>query len=157
MPLQGLSSLTRLDLSGNTGITNAEVLYRLRPQTTITLPPGMTVPEPSEVVVFANTALETAVRSALGITRGHPILPTGDDGLDTLTRLTATRKDIDDLTGLEGATALTTLDLGQNDEISDLSPLPELDNSDESGFGRQQNCEFGFAHRFDGTDDFKSG
>ena len=126
LPLQGLSSLTRLDLSGNTGITNAMVLYRLRPQTTITLPPGMTVPGPGDVVVFANTALETAVRSALGITRGHPILPTGDDGLDTLTRLTATRKDIDDLIGLEGATALTTLDLGQNDEISDLSPLQNL-------------------------------
>ena len=86
----------------------------------------MTVPGPGEVVVFENTALETAVRSALRISRGYPILPTDEKGLDTLTRLTATRKDIDDLTGLEGATALTTLDLGQNDEISDLSLLQNL-------------------------------
>ena len=126
LPLQGLSSLTRLDLTGNDNITNAVVLYRLRPQTTI-LPPDLEVPGPGEVVVFSNTALETAVRSALRLSKGHPIMP-GDDEkeLGTLTRLTATRKDIDNLTGLEGATALTTLDLGQNNEISDLGPLQNL-------------------------------
>ena len=123
LPLQGLSSLTTLNLEGNTGITNAVVLYRLRPKATIT---GVTVPEPSTVVAFTNAALETAVRTALRIPRGHPILPEGDNGLDTLTRLTATRKNIDNLRGLEGATILTTLDLGQNNEISDLSPLQNL-------------------------------
>ena len=123
LPLAVLSSLTTLNLDRNTDITNAVVLYRLRPQTTIT---GVTVPEPSTVVAFTNPALEAAVRTALRIPRGHPILPTGDNGLDTLTRLTATRKNIDNLTGLEDATALTTLDLGQNNEISDLSPLRNL-------------------------------
>ena len=123
LPLAVLSSLTTLNLDRNTDITNAVVLYRLRPQATIT---GVTVPEPGDVVTFPNAALEAAVRTALRIPRGHPILPTGVNGLDTLPRLTATRKNIDNLTGLEGATALTTLDLGQNNEISDLSPLRNL-------------------------------
>ena len=122
LPLQGLSSLRTLNLDGNTGITNAVVLYRLRPQTTIT---GVTVPHPSTVVAFTNAALEAAVRTALRIPRGHPILPTGVNGLDTLPRLTATRKNIDDLTGLEGATALTYLDLGDN-AIVNLSPIADL-------------------------------
>ena len=122
LPLQGLSSLTTLNLEGNTGITNAVVLYRLRPKARIT---GVTVPDPSTVVAFTNAALEAAVRTALRIPRGHPILPTGEKGLDTLPRLTATRKGIDNLTGLEGATALTYLDLGDN-AIVNLSPIADL-------------------------------
>ena len=89
LPLAVLSSLETLNLEGNTGITNAVVLYRLRPKTRIT---GVTVPDPSTVVAFTNAALEAAVRTALRIPRGHPILPTGEKGLDTLPRLTATRK-----------------------------------------------------------------
>ena len=125
LPLQELSTLRTLDLSGNDDITNIEVLYRLRPGTTITPPTGMTVPDPADVVSFPNAALETAVRSALRISKGYPILPTDEKGLDTLTRLTATRKNIDDLTGLEEATGLTSLDLGQND-IENLTPLQNL-------------------------------
>ena len=122
LPLAVLSSLETLNLDGNTGITNAVVLYRLRPKARIT---GVTVPDPSTVVAFTNAALEAAVRTALRIPRGHPILPTGDNGLDMLPRLTATRKNIDNLTGLEGATALTYLDLGDN-AIVNLSPIADL-------------------------------
>ena len=122
LPLAVLSSLETLNLEGNTGITNAVVLYRLRPKARIT---GVTVPDPSTVVAFTNAALEAAVRTALRIPRGHPILPTGEKGLDTLPRLTATRKGIDNLTGLEGATALTYLDLGDN-AIVNLSPIADL-------------------------------
>ena len=124
LPLQGLSSLRTLDLSGNTAITNVGVLYKLVQGGTNVLPSSLTIP--TDAIAFGNTTLETAVRSALGIPKGHPILPTGEKGLDTLTRVAATRKEIDDLTGLEGATALITLDLGQNNEISDLNPLQNL-------------------------------
>ena len=127
LPLQGLSSLTTLNLLGNDDITNIEVLYRLRPGTSITPPAGMTVPDQAGVVTFPNAALETAVRSALRISTGYPILPTGEKGLNTLLRLTATRKEIDDLTGLAGAAALTTLDLGDN-LIVNLQPLQGLTN-----------------------------
>ena len=85
LPLAELSRLTLLDLSGNDDITNIVVLYTLRPLATITPPTGMTIPEPGDVVSFPNTALETAVRSALRLSRGHPVLPSGEKGLDTLT------------------------------------------------------------------------
>ena len=73
-------------------------------------------------MAFGNADLEAAVRSALRISRGYPVLKTK---ITELTRLTATRKGIDDLTGLEDATGLTTLDLGQN-VIVNLSPLQDL-------------------------------
>ena len=122
LPLQGLSNLRRLDLSGNTGLTQekAAVLYKLRQGGTTII--GVTVP--TDVVVFNNTALEAAVRSALRIATGYPVLP---NKLTQLTSLTATRKAIDDLTGIERATGLTRLDLGQN-AIVDLAPLRNLTN-----------------------------
>ena len=128
LPLQGLSSLRTLNLSGNTDLTmeKASVLYTLQQGgTNITLPQGTTLLNPADIVRFNNIDLAAAVRSALRITKGYPILLTGEKGIDTLTRLTATRKQINDLTGLERATALTTLDLGQN-VIVNLSPLQDL-------------------------------
>ena len=53
-----------------------------------------------------------------------------EKGLDTLTRLTATRKEIDNLRGLEVATGLTDLDLGDN-AIVDLGPLRNLTSLEE--------------------------
>ena len=50
---------------------------------------------------------------------------TGEKGIDELTRLTATRKEIADLTGLEKATGLERLDLGDN-AIVTLTPLQNL-------------------------------
>ena len=128
LPLQGLSSLDTLNLSGNTDLTQekAEVLYKLlQGGTRITFPAGITPPMLTNIVVFNNTDLEAAVRSVLRITKGYPILITGEKGIDTLTRLTATRKEIADLTGLEKATGLMTLDLGDN-AIETLTPLQNL-------------------------------
>ena len=130
LPLQNLSNLETLNLLGNDDITNIEVLYRLaQGGTNITPPAGMTVPTLTDIVRFTNPDLETAVRSALRISRGYPILKTK---ITELTRLTVTRKNIDDLTGLEEATELTTLDLGQNeiDTLTPLSPLTKLTSLD---------------------------
>ena len=128
LPLQGLSTLRTLDLSGNTGITmeKASVLYALEQGiTNIILPQGIALPDLANIVRFNNTDLAAAVRTALRITKGYPILTTGDKAINTLTRLTATRKEIADLTGLEVATGLTTLDLGDN-AIETLTPLQNL-------------------------------
>ena len=73
-------------------------------------------------MVFGNAALETSVRSALRIRTGYPILTSN---IIDLTSLTATSKQIDDLTGIEQATALTRLDV-DNNEIEDLLPLEDL-------------------------------
>ena len=127
LPLQGLSNLRRLNLDDNTNLTQqkAAVLYKLQQGgTTITLPQGITLPTAADIVVFNNPALEAAVRSALRISTGYPILASK---ITDLTNLTATYKKIDDLTGLEGATGLTRLDLGNN-EIVDLAPLQNLTN-----------------------------
>ncbi len=121
LPLQVLSRLRTLNLSGNVGITNADVLYKLEQGgTTVVLPPGIRLP--TNAVVFNNTALEASVRSALRISTGYPIYP---EKITDLIRLTATRKGIDDLTGLEQAMRLESLDLGDN-AISDLEPLENL-------------------------------
>ena len=125
LPLQGLSNLRTLNLSGNTDLTDekASVLYKLRQGgTAIT---GVTLPPVADIVVFNNVDLETAVRSALRLPRGYPILITGEKRIDTLTRLTVTRKEIADLTGLEKATGLERLDLGDN-AIVTLTPLQTL-------------------------------
>ena len=92
LPLQGLSTLRTLDLSGNTGITmeKASVLYALEQAgTNITLPDGIDLPNLANIVRFNNIDLAAAVRTALRITKGYPILTTGDKAINTLTRLTA--------------------------------------------------------------------
>ena len=117
LPLVGLTYLTQLDLTGNP-ITNPGVLFRLKQDgTTIT---GVTIPD---AIDFPDTALGTAVRKALKVPAGSPILP---DTLAVLTRLTASRQRITDLTGLEHATGLERLDLGQNENITDVSALENL-------------------------------
>ena len=117
LPLAGLTNLTQLNLTGNTGITNPEVLFRLKQGgTTIT---GVTVPD---AVVFRDTALEEAVRKALRLAEHLPILPTN---MQTLTTLTVSRKSVTDLTGLEEATGLTRLTLSYN-AITNVSPLSGL-------------------------------
>ena len=125
LPLQGLSSLRTLNLADNADLTQekAEVLYKLlQGGTRITFPAGITPPVLTNIVEFKNADLEAAVRSALRISRGYPILKTK---ITELKRLTATRKEIADLTGLEEATGLMTLDLGDN-AIVTLPPLQNL-------------------------------
>jgi len=76
-----------------------------------------------QVVTFPDLNLEAAIREAIG-------KPEGDiyqSDLIGLTELSASSKNISDLTGLEHCTDLIDLRLGQN-KISDLSPLSNLTN-----------------------------
>ena len=74
-----------------------------------------------EAVTFADPNLEAAIREAIGKPTG-PIYPSDLEGL---TSLSASEKNIADLTGLECATSLTSLGLNDN-QISDISPLANL-------------------------------
>jgi len=76
-----------------------------------------------EAVTFADPNLEAAIREAIGKPTG-PIYPSDLEGL---TSLSASEKNIADLTGLECATSLTSLSLRYN-QISDISPLANLTN-----------------------------
>ena len=78
--------------------------------------------------------LRAAVNTALGKPKGDPITPSE---MATLTRLEARNVNISNLTGLEGATNLTTLNLSDeyveaggrwinSNSVSDLSPLSGL-------------------------------
>jgi Leucine-rich repeat (LRR) protein/uncharacterized protein YraI len=74
-----------------------------------------------QVVTFPDPNLEAAIRQAIG-------KPAGDiyqSDLDGLTSLSATSRNIVNLSGLEHCTSLTYLDLGAN-QISDISPLSSL-------------------------------
>ena len=70
-PLADLTNLETLDLTGNTSITNAAVLFRLKQAGTEIK--GVTVPD---AVFFADANLEAAVQSALSLQANQPILPT---------------------------------------------------------------------------------
>jgi hypothetical protein len=85
------------------------------------------------VIGFPNPNLRAAVETALGKAEGDPITPSE---MATLTRLEARNANIIDLTGLEHATNLAGLWLGDKEvegkgwinsnSIKDLSPLAEL-------------------------------
>ena len=74
--------------------------------------------EEGEVVTFADTNLEAAIREAIGKATG----PIYRSDLEVLTSLSASERNISDLKGLEHCTNLTDLDLGYN-WISDINPL----------------------------------
>jgi len=74
-----------------------------------------------EAVTFADPNLEAAVRGVIAIPEGS-IYPSD---LDRLYSLSASEKNIADLTGLECATSLMVLELESN-QISDISPLANL-------------------------------
>ena len=124
LPLADLTNLTLLNLTGNTGITNLGVLYKLDQQSTTTII-GVDIPD---AVAFTDDNLEAAVKKALKIADADPVFP---GPMATLKRLIATRKQITSLTGLEDATALEMLDVGQN-AITDLTPLSGLTSSLEN-------------------------
>ncbi len=71
---------------------------------------------------FRDAALRSAVERALGMEPGAPIGP-GD--LETLETLAARRAGIRDLTGLETAVNLESVNLFNN-EVADVSPLADL-------------------------------
>jgi Leucine-rich repeat (LRR) protein len=106
--------------TGNVGaIANVNAAY-----TTVTMNGNYSITANFELgdwVFFPDPALEAALREAIG-------RPTGriyESDLEGLTSLSATGKDITDLTGLEHCISLISLDL-HNNEISDISSLASL-------------------------------
>ena len=77
--------------------------------------------EEEEAVVFADPNLQAAIREAINVL-GRPIYPSD---LERLSSLSASEKNIVDLTGLDHCTSLSELQLWDN-QISDISPLANL-------------------------------
>jgi Leucine-rich repeat (LRR) protein len=95
-------------------------------ETTITLHADCTIAanfEEYEVVIFVDPNLEAAVRQAIS----QPESPIYTLDMERLVSLHVEQSGISDLTGLEYATHLRWLVLGNN-QISDLSPLANLTN-----------------------------
>jgi len=86
-------------------------------------------------VTLADSNLEDALRSSLGKPADAPIL---QSDLQGLTEITAENAGIQDLSGLENATSLETLDLGAvgtPNAVTDLSPLRGLNQLRELDLG----------------------
>ena len=64
-----------------------------------------------------DTKLAAAIREELGLEEGEPL---SVEAMQQLTELSASEREISDLTGLQHATNLTELELDENN-ISDLS------------------------------------
>ena len=77
---------------------------------------------PQQVVAIPDPNLRSALREALSLPNDQPIT---EGRIGSLTRLSADRRGIEDLTGLEYATNLRVLQLGAND-IHSLEPLKLL-------------------------------
>ena len=118
-PLKDLTNLTYIYLKSNENLENLEWLGALEKlRSDIKLP---------SVVGIPDTNLDAAVRAALR-TAGHTVpneLPMSEELLESLETLTASNRNIADLSGLEAATELTSLDL-ENNDITDVSPLSKL-------------------------------
>ena len=137
---------------GTLSATNTTTDANGRAESTLTLGPSLganTVSVAadsieSQVTFYANAVardavdipdanLRAAVEEALGKASGDTI--TAAD-MATLTTLVAINADIRDLTGLEGATNLTELDLSGNWRVSDISLLTDLANLTHLRFGK---------------------
>ena len=117
-PLSGLTSLTLLSLYDNTAITDRSVLSRLSNLSEVDIP---------------DANLRAAIKIAMGKASDDPV--TGFE-MAFLSELEASNSNISDLTGLELATGLKSLNLGSewvsgegnvnSNHISDFSPLSGL-------------------------------
>ncbi len=105
----------------------------------VTLPLATT----AQVIDIPDSNLRAAIEKALGVAAGEPITV---DNIATLTRLEAQNANISDLTGLEHATNLTTLNLGHvlvgterrpinSNSLSNISLLGGLTNLTELWLG----------------------
>lgn len=94
---------------------------------------GCVVPTP-ETVTFPDENLEKAIKDALGKPAGEVIIP---EELAGLMELTANKKDITDLSGIEYCTNLVLLSLEGN-QVSDISPLSSLSNLKYLSLGSNQ-------------------
>ena len=83
----------------------------------------------AQIVNIPDSNLRAAVEAALGKASGATITT---DEMATLIRLDASDAGIHDLNGLEAATNLTELDLGNN-SIADISALGRLNSVDNAG------------------------
>jgi hypothetical protein len=79
--------------------------------------------EEGEAVIFADPNLEAAIREAIDV----PERPIYNSDLAGLTSFSASGRNISNLTGLEGCTDLTHLDLSYN-QIGNVAPLANLIN-----------------------------
>ena len=138
-PLAGLTNLRQLLLNRNqiedvtplAGLVNLEVLWigsnplgDLSPLVKLVNLRQVDVRIPYPEVLVPDAGLAGAIRSELGLDAGDPIT---QQTMATLTNLDASDQGISDLTGLEHATNLQTLNLDKN-QISDLQPLTSLTN-----------------------------
>ncbi len=131
-PLIVLVNLETLHLNGNpledtsplaelTNLTDVDVEIT-EPSVSDGTDVDVEITEPS--VAVPDAALAGAIRSELGLETEAPITETA---LQTLTQLNASDMEISDLTGLEHATNLQTLEL-ENNQINDITPLIVLVN-----------------------------
>ncbi len=169
-PLAGLTNLTWLWLGGNTitdisplvantGLGSGDTVnVRDNPLNAVSLNThiptlqgrGVNVqfdaPAPAQTVDIPDPNLRAAIESALGKASGATIT-TAD--MENLTELTAPNANISNLTGLEAATNLTSLDLGReyvaaegyinSNTISDISAVAGLTNLTDLNLGRNTN------------------
>ena len=103
--------------------------------------------EAPKVVHFPDQNLAKAVRTALKL---GPNAPITDTALEMLTHLADRNKKIKNLTGLEHATALKTLDLDEN-EITNVRPLAGLKQLEWLLLGQSQIGNAGVRHLSDLT------
>ena len=101
-----------------------DIVFALNFPTAVVVPPIVTPPEqkPDAVVRIPDSNLRAAIAEALGKSPNAPIAVGEMEGLK---RLEAWDWGIRDLTGLQFATNLNVLSLGDN-QISDLSPIAGL-------------------------------
>jgi len=94
---------------------------------------GCAAPAP-ETVIFSDENLEKVIRDALDKPTGEATTPVE---LAKLKELTANKKDITDLSGIEYCTNLVLLSLEGN-QVSDISPLASLSNLKYLSLGSNQ-------------------
>ena len=141
-PLSGLTNLTSLNLSYNS-ISDLTPLSSLTNLTFLSLYDGTMIGDRSVLSRLFNLSeadipdanLRAAIKIAMGKVSGDPIT---DFEMGFLSELEVPNSNIRDLTGLELATRLTSLDLGtefvsgegyvNSNHISDFSPLSSLTN-----------------------------
>ena len=148
-PLSGLTNLTSLNLSYNSisdltplsGLTNLSVLIlyddtMIRDRSVLSRLSNLSEAD------IPDANLRAAIKTAMGKASDAPIT---DFEMAFLSELEAPNSNIRDLTGLELATSLTSLDLGtelvsrvgyvNSNHISDFSPLSGLTNLTRLGLG----------------------
>ena len=118
-----------------------DIVFALNFPTAIIIPPVVTPPEqkPDTVVQIPDPNLRAAIAEALG---KNPNASITVAEMETLREFEARHNGINDLTGIQFATNLSRLNLGEGwkkgkgNQISDLSPIAGLINLRDLGFDR---------------------